>query len=220
LAFTYIGLLGSAVVVTWVTGGRRAVLGFLGRLLRWRFGVTRWLYIVLALPLLTITVAAVSGTMQTPAGGWVTLVTSFLVQTFVYGALEVNIAEEGAWSGFVQSRLTDRHGILGGALRTTPLFVVMHLPLQFAAGWTSASVVVGVVVLAAMAPFFRYLLGETLHATGGSLLAVGILHATFNASGQLGFPGGWQVLPALTVLAVAVGLIRRFHLSAGRPIRP
>jgi membrane protease YdiL (CAAX protease family) len=220
LAFTYVGLLGSAVAVTWVTGGRHAVLRFLAQFIQWRFGVVRWLYIVLALPLLTVTVAALSGTLETPTGGWVTLMTGFLLQTFVYGALEVNIAEEGAWSGHVQSRLADRHGVLGGALRTTPLFVAMHLPLQFAAGWTWASVVVGVVALAVMAPFFRYLLGETLHATDGSLLAVGILHAAFNASGQLGFPGGWQFLPAVIVLAIAVGLIRRFHLAAVRPKRP
>jgi len=155
--------------------------------------------------------------LQTPAGGWTTLVTSFLLQTFLYGALEVNIAEEGAWSGFVQDRLAERHGVLGGALRTAPLFVAMHLPLQFAAGWTWASVAVGVVALAVIAPFFRYLLGETLHATGGSLLAVGILHAAFNASGQMGFPGGWQSLPAMIALAVAVGLLRRFRSHSRRP---
>jgi len=208
LAFTYVGLLGSALTVTWVIGGRHALLTFLARFFQWRFGVTRWAYIVLGLPVMTIAFAALSGTLQTPAGGWTTLVTSFLLQTFIYGALEVNVAEEGAWSGFVQGRLAERHGILGGALRTAPLFVAMHLPLQFAAGWTWASVATGVAALAVIAPFFRYLLGETLHATGGSLLAVGILHAAFNASGQLGFPGGWQFLPAVIVLAVAVGLLR------------
>jgi len=217
LAFTYIGLLGSALAVTWVIGGRHAVLTFLARFLQWRFGVVRWAYIVLALPVMTMTFAALSGTLQTPAGGWTSLVTSFLLQTFIYGALEVNIAEEGAWSGFVQGRLAERHGILGGALRTAPLFVAMHLPLQFAAGWTWASVAVGIAVLAVMAPFFRYLLGETLHATGGSLLAVGILHAAFNASQQLGFPGGWQFLPAMIVLAVAAGLRRRFRSPSRRP---
>jgi membrane protease YdiL (CAAX protease family) len=217
LAFTYLGLLGSALAVTWVIGGRPAVLGFLARFLRWRFGVARWIYVVLALPVMTMTVAALSGTLQPPAGGWATVVTGFVLQTFVYGALEVNLAEEGAWSGFVQGRLADRHGVLGGALRTAPLFVAMHLPLQFAAGWTWASVALGVVALAVVAPFFRYLLGETLHATGGSLLAVGILHAAFNASGQLGFPGGWQVLPALVVLALAVGLVRRFRPRFLRP---
>jgi uncharacterized protein len=216
LAFTYIGLLGSAVAVTWVTGGRHALLRFLARFVQWRFGVARWLYIVLALPLLTLTVAAVSGTLRTPSGGWVTLATGFLVQTFVYSALEVNIAEEGAWSGLVQSRFTERHGVLGGALRTAPLFVAMHLPLQFTPGWTWGSAAFGGAALAVIAPFFRYLLGETLDATGGSLLAAGILHAAFNASGQMGFAGGWQFLPAMIALALAVGL-RCWWRARGTP---
>jgi membrane protease YdiL (CAAX protease family) len=209
LGFTYIGLLGSAVAVTWVIGGTRAVHAFLVRFLMWRFGVTRWVYIVLALPVLTTALAAVSGTLHRPTDGWSALAFTFLLHTFLTGALEVNIAEEGAWSGLVQGRLADRHGVLGGALRTSPLFVAMHVPLQFAAGWTWPSVVVGVVVLTVMAPFFRYLLGETLAATGGSLLAVGILHAAFNASQQLGYPGAWQFLPAMMLLAISVGLVRK-----------
>ncbi len=52
---------------------------------------------------------------------------------------------------------------------------------------------------------------EGQQATGGSVLAAGVLHAAFNASGQLGFPGGWQFLPALVVLALGVGLHRRFR---------
>jgi hypothetical protein len=36
-----------------------------------------------------------------------------------------------------------------------------------------------------------------------------VLHAAFNASRQLGFPGGWQFLPALVVLALGVGMDRR-----------
>jgi len=210
LAFTYVGLLGSAVAVTWVIGGKSAVLRFLARFLLWRFGVARWVYILLALPALTTVLAAVSGTLQRPSDGWAALALTFFLHTLVTGALEVNIAEEGAWSGFVQSRLTDRHGILGGALRTSPLFVTMHVPLQFAAGWTWSSVMVGVIVLSIMAPFFRYLLGETLTAAGGSLLAAGILHASFNASQQLGYPGEWQFLPAMMILAVSAALLRRF----------
>ena len=143
LTFTYVALLGSALTVTWVIGGRGGLVRFSARFLQWRFGVTRWLYIVLALPALTIGFAALTGTLQTPAGGWSALMISFLLQTFIYGALEVNIAEEGAWSGLVQSRLAERHGILGGALRTAAPFVAMHLPLQFTPGWTAASVAMG-----------------------------------------------------------------------------
>ena len=66
-----------------------------------------------------------------------------------------------------------------------------------------------------IAPFFRYVIGETLEATGGSLLAAGILHASFNATGSLGFPGGWQFLPALLVMCHRDR--RRYDEYAARP---
>jgi len=153
-------------------------------------------------------VAAASGTLNIAGHGWAYVAGGFLLQTFVFGALEVNLAEEGAWSGLVQTRLADRSGLLGGALRTAPLFVVMHVPLQFTDGWTWTSVAGGVVVLAVIAPFFRYVIGETLEATSGSLLAAGVLHASFNASGTLGFAGGWQFLPALLLLALGLAVAR------------
>lgn len=208
-AFTYLALLGSAIVVVWVTGGAAGVRRFGARFVQWRFGSRRWAFVVLALPALTGVIAALTSTWRLPAGGWRALVGAYLLQTFLYGALEVNIAEEGAWAGHVQTRLAARHGLLGGALLTAPLFVIMHLPLQFTPGWTSSTVAVGVAGLIVIAPFFRYLIGETVEATGGSLLAAGILHASFNASGGLGFPGDWQFLLALIFLTLTVAALHR-----------
>ena len=75
--------------------------------------------------------------------------------------------------------------------------------------------------LLVIAPFFRYVIGETLEATGGSLLAAGILHASFNASGNLGFAGGWQFLPALLLLSVGLAVVRRSRRwrRTGQPTR-
>lgn len=208
-AFTYVALLGSALVVTWAGGGQPAMLRFLSRFLIWRLGVGRWALIVIALPALTVAVAAASGTLHVEHHGWAYVAGAYLLHTFVTGALAVNLAEEGGWSGLVQTRFSERRGLLAGALCTAPLFVAMHVPLQFTDGWTWGSVAGGVVALAAIAPFFRYVLGETLEATGGSLLAAGILHASFNATGSLGFPGGWQFLPALLLLSVGLAVVRR-----------
>jgi membrane protease YdiL (CAAX protease family) len=221
-AFPYLALLGSALLVTWAGGGRLAVLRFLSRYLIWRVGLRRWALIVLALPALTVAFAASTGTLHVSGHSWAYVAGALLVQTFITGALEVNLAEEGGWGGLVQTRFAQRSGLLGGALRTAPLFAAIHLPLQFTSGWTMGSVASGFVALLVIAPFFRYLIGETLEATGGSLLAAGILHASFNASGQLGFPGGWQFLPALLVLCLAIAVARRLrrprtshHLSEG-----
>src|SRR3954452_15276655 len=100
-AYTYVALLGSALVVTWAGGGRQAVTRFLSRYLIWRLGVARWAFIILALPALTVAIAAASGSLHVPGHGWGYVASTFLVHTFVTGALEVNLAEEGAWSGLV-----------------------------------------------------------------------------------------------------------------------
>ena len=59
------------------------------------------------------------------------------------------------------------------------------------------------------APVMRYLLGMTLLGTGGSVLAVGILHASCNASGALGaVHGWWPSYAAMLVLVAAVAAVR------------
>lgn len=45
--------------------------------------------------------------------------------------------------------------------------------------------------------------------TGGSVLAVALLHASFNASGSMAATGGWQNIPAMIVLTLLVVAYRR-----------
>jgi membrane protease YdiL (CAAX protease family) len=213
--FTYGALIGSALLVTALVDGASGVRRLLLRLLQWRFGVGRWAVVVVAMPALTLGVAAVTGTLHAPATGWGATAWAYVFATFVSGALAVNLAEEAAWSGFVQTRLAARHGLFKGALLTAPLFAAMHLPLQFAAGWTWPDVAGGVVALLVVAPFFRYLMGDLLTSTGGSLLATGVAHASFNASNELGLVGGWQALPALALLVGALAVARRMRGGAG-----
>jgi hypothetical protein len=64
--------------------------------------------------------------------------------------------------------------------------------------------------------FFRYLAGVLMLETNGSVLAVGVLHASFNASGGMDVtPGGWQYVPAVVLLTVLVAVYRALR---GRPI--
>ena len=71
-------------------------------------------------------------------------------------------------------------------------------------------------ILLVSAPFFRYLIGTVLVDTSGSLLAAGLLHASFNASGALPILSvGWQYVPAMIVLTLGVAAHRwRRHLPA------
>ena len=49
----------------------------------------------------------------------------------------------------------------------------------------------------------------------GRVLAVGVLHASFNASGMAIVPAGWQYVPALVILTL---LVVAFRSVRGRPV--
>jgi membrane protease YdiL (CAAX protease family) len=105
----------------------------------------------------------------------------------------------------------NRHGLLTGSLLTAVTFALIHVPGTFQ-NTPAAVAMFQVGVLAVLAPFLRYLIGAVFIDTGGSILAVGILHASFNATGTLSAAdGGWQFVPALLVLAGAVALHRRLR---------
>jgi uncharacterized protein len=222
LVTCYAGLMGTALVLTRLIRGPGAIRELLRGVLRWRFGGLRWVTILVAMPVLTLGVAALSGTLRAPDHGWPILIVSYLAQVLLLGALLFNIPEEIGWSGFVQSRLMDRYGLFGGAMRTAPLFVAIHLPLLFqagntsaspgtssSAGWTWSDVAISAAALTIAAPFFRYLLGMLYLDTGASLLAVGVQHAAFNGSGSLSaVDGGWQYIPAMIALTLILALIR------------
>ena len=58
--------------------------------------------------------------------------------------------------------------------------------------------------------------GVLMIDTGGSVLAVGVLHAAFNASGAMEVvPAGWQYVPALLLLTV---LVLAYRALRGRPL--
>jgi membrane protease YdiL (CAAX protease family) len=210
LLIAYVELAGGALLLTRWTEGPAGVRAMLGRLVRWRFGVGHWLLVVLAMPALTIAVAAATGTLVAPTGGWVWEIGRYLFLVFVFGALLLNLAEELGWTGLVQARLMDRHGLVVGSALTAVPFAALHVPLAFEPGWTWSSAEIELLAIVGLAPFVRYLLGAVYLDTTGSLLAVGVLHASYNASGQLGVAeGGWQFLPAVALLALATAALRR-----------
>jgi hypothetical protein len=62
-------LFGSACAVTWLADGRAGLSLLLRRLATWRIGWLRLVVVVAALPTLALAIAAVSGSLQRPAGG-------------------------------------------------------------------------------------------------------------------------------------------------------
>jgi CAAX protease family protein len=206
-------LTGVATTITSWMGGRVAIRRLFGGLTKWRIGVGRWALVLVAMPTLTVGVAAATGTLHFPEHGWAGEVLTYLV-LFALIALTASLWEETTWSGFAQLRLMDRHGLLVGSMLTAIPFGLIHLPLAFEAdGWTGTTwpeAFVNWAFLLGALPFLRYVIGVLLVDTRGSVLAAAMLHASFNASGALSVvPDGWQYVPALVILSVLVTIHRR-----------
>lgn len=209
LVLTYGVLVGGSVLAARRAGPGGVRLLFRG-LLRWRIGWVNAAVVVGAVPIATIGVAAVTGTYVAPEDGWLPVIGSYLFATFVFGALLLNLWEETGWQGMVQRHFMGRYGLVGGSLLTALPFAVVHIPLQLrgTSGMREALVNVGVLFL--MAPAARYLVGRTDLATGGSLLAVGVLHASWNASGNLSVvDGDLQFVGGMAVVAVVALIVDR-----------
>lgn len=214
-------LLGTAVLVTAAADGRPGVRDLFRQAIRWRVGVGWYVAAVLALPVLTVLIAAATGTSHQPADEWASVAGAYMLNTVVIGALLGNIWEELAWTGVVQRRLMERHGMAAGSLLTAIPFALIHLPLAFAdkgftgTPWPEVAVAWGVLLV--FAPLFRLLVGIAYLGTGQSLLIVALLHASFNASEQSKLPvfdGGWQPIAAATLLLVVLVLLRKFRALA------
>lgn len=211
-------LLAAATFVTARTEGRAGVRRLYAGAVRWRIGLARFAYVLLALPVLTLTVAAAGGSLRSPAGGWVQEAAGYLFLTLVFGAVLGNVWEETAWAGFAQTRLIERHGLLRASLLTAIPYALIHLPLAFEEkglhGTGGADLALTWTLLIGAAPFARHLYGMTLVDTGGSVLAVGVLHASFNAAGQLGaVHGWWPSLVALVLLTLGTAAWRQARLE-------
>jgi membrane protease YdiL (CAAX protease family) len=211
LALVFLGLLAPALVVSRMADGPGAIRRLLSRAVIWRFSIVRWAIVVFGVPVLTLVVAAATGTLQTPEGGWTDLVTTYLVETFVTGLLIISLWEEMAWAGFAQTRLMASRGLLVGSLLTALAFAAVHIPLQFEGDWTWADVAVGLAALIALSPFARYLIGMHLLDTRGSVLAAGVQHASWNAAQKLDAVegGDWQMLGAVILLTLLLAVGRR-----------
>ena len=210
---------GTALLITAWISGRAGVRRLLASMLRWRIGIARWLLVLLALPVLTLAIAAATGTLEAPPQGWLNIATTYLL-TLLVVLITANLLEEMAWTGFVQTKLMAQHGLLRGALLTAVPVFAIHLPLSYETNglydtrWEDAMLNWGLLLVGLL--FFRYLAGVLMLETNGSVLAVGVLHASFNASGGMDVtPGGWQYVPAVILLTVLVAAYRALR---GRPI--
>ena len=220
LGVTLLVMLPAALWVTAVADGRPAVRALLRRAVQWRFGAGWWAAVLLALPVLTLAVGVAAGQgvrtgdlLATLASGALSVVTAVLL---------VHLWEETVWAGFFQGRLERRHGFLPAAALTAVPFAAVHLPLTFIGDLTPGGVGLAAGGLLVLGVLMRLLVGATVRGATGSLLAAGVVHASFNASNNEGnlvddLLGGGQ--PTLYAIVAAV-LFTAGALLAVRGRRP
>jgi uncharacterized protein len=182
LAATLLVILPAALWVTAMTDGRAGVRALLARALRWRFGAGWWAVILVGLPVITVLLALISfgGSLHTVDLA-VTVGKQFLL--IVLAVVVINLWEETVWAGFFQTRLECRFNIVIAAALSAVPFAGVHAPLLLIGDHISAlSVLKGIAGLLILGVLVRLMIGVVLRAAADSVLAVGVLHAVFDAS--------------------------------------
>ena len=216
----FLALLPTTFLVTWAADGRPGVLRLVRRMFRWRIGARWWLIVIAGLPTLTMALALLLGDHLTP----VDVIPFAITQTlgFLVNLLLINLWEETAWAGFVQTRLERRHSLPIAAILTAIPFALIHMPLHFIGDFTPQSLATALVTLLIVSILVRLLLGVILRGTRDSILAVALVHTVFNRSnndegvvaGLLeGQAHGLAGLLAVILLATTVAIIARHHLN-------
>lgn len=200
LAAVYGTLLLPALVLARAERGPGAVRELLGQAIRLPRPLWWLLVAGAAVPLATWAPGAALGLARPVT--WTTL--AAFVLDVVIGLVVINLAEELAWTGYFQSRAMTRWGVAGGSLVTAAFFTAIHVPLAVDPARDVMSSMMNIATLAGVAVGFRLLVGRLYDWTGGSVAAVGLLHAAFNASEELLLAGhDWVRLAATLGIAIA-----------------
>lgn len=200
LATLFFGLVGPAVVLT-----RRDPSTSVHQLLRDTFRLPRPARVLLAAAMLIPVATATAGRA---VGAAIELSPSFLVSLALANVassmLVINVWEEMAWAGVAQRRATGRGGSVGGAVVVTLMFTAIHLPLSLydADGVRDVAYNIGVMLVSGLG--MRLLIGAFDVWGGGSILALGLVHATLNASSELVEPShDWVRYLVMLLLGLA-----------------
>ena len=173
---TLIGLFLPALLITRIADGPEALRRMLRSFVTWRVGLRWYAFALLATPLVTLGLGVLFAGVP---DDWTAAVGSVFLLQLGLALVPNNWAEEGVWTGFVQTRLQARHGALLGAVLTAPLFALQHISMVADGG-----PVLGAILLLALAILmipYRILTGFVWNRTG-SLFLLGLVHAAGNAA--------------------------------------
>jgi uncharacterized protein len=217
LMLTMFALLPSALFVTWAADGRPGVASLFKRIARWRFGIGWWLAVLAGLPVLTVLATLILG------GSLESIEPSKLfwdqLRLLLINFIVVNLWEETAWAGVMQTRLERRHNIFVAAVLTAIPFGFIHLPLAFLSEITIASILISLAAYILLGLFLRPLVAVVLRGSRDSLLAAGLMHSVFNRTNNDNGIAASLLngeLYRLGILIAVVVLIAALALLAGR----
>lgn len=179
-----LSLITATFLTTALHGGRSAVRVLLRRMLRWRVPLIWWLVAVAALPTTTVILAALFGdSVSIPNGGVIAQeLLSITIALFL-----INLWEETAWAGFLQTRLEHRHSFFVAAALTAVGFAAVHMPLRIINGeaTTPLTVATSFLSLLVLGLIFRSLIGLVLRGAANSILLAAVTHTFFNRSNNI-----------------------------------
>src|SRR6266545_4850971 len=181
-----IGPTAAALIMTAVTGGRAGIGQLLHRLVRWRLGISWYLFVLVGIPLVYLLGAIVvaGGRLpDVPGSLLLRLAQSYpigFVFTFFTGG---PLFEEPGWRGFALPRLQQRYRPLAGSLILGVLWALWHLPMFLIPGFAADNgglsfSGLGVFLLTALA--FTVIMTWVFHPTRASLLLAILLHTSIN----------------------------------------
>jgi membrane protease YdiL (CAAX protease family) len=216
----------TALLVTVLADGRPGVRSLLRRATRWRAGWTWWIVAVAALPATTVGLSLAMGDRLEPVSTRTVLGEVFAT---VVALLAINLAEETAWAGFLQTRLERRHNFFLAAVLASVPFALVHVPIRIVANEIAGpeDVIPQLAALLVLCVIIRTLLGAVVRGTAGSILLVAVTHTSFNRSNNVDglaadlLIGQAQPLAALTaalVLTMGILLVLRRRLGRGEDL--
>jgi len=200
IAAVLFGLALPALVLTHRQAGRAGVRALLRDCVRLP---SRWWWPLLAafgLPALTWAIGAALGGAQPLTWSLV----AFYTADLLIGALIINIWEEMAWTGFFQRRAATRWGVVGAGLLTSVFFAGIHIPLALDGAQSAIQVATNLLYLVGVAIGVRLLIARVDAWSGRSLLVIGLLHSSFNATENLLQPDFFWVRIVVTI-ALGIG---------------
>jgi len=193
-----------AIVLTAIVFGRGPLRKLLGRLLIWRINPLWYLVVILGPIALTEGVVGLNALMGGPAlslGMPLLGVLSMLAFSIVPGSA---LGEEIGWRGYALPRLQSRMSALGASLIIGPIWALWHLPLWLTGTPGRTPTLYAAFVISTIA--LSVILTWVYNSTGGSLLMVVLLHATYNLPITVSIDelGGRATMPVLLYFGLTV----------------